>query len=456
MMALLPLLVMLSALAAQMIATGDSRAVVPLLLGTVCALIQAAIRGKKWDILSKELYASVATSLPSLSIYLLAGPLISSWLAAGSLQAIILLGLKLVNPRAFLLCAFLLPFVAGVLMGTGIPAVATVGVAMASVGHALGFPDWMTAGAVAAGAYAGAAVSPMSQPVTLTPAVVGSEYREHLKGCWRAIAVPMAAACVLYLAMGFRGASAVSVSSDLVEKLGSMYHLGIWSLVPPVVMVTLIIKGKPALPSFAVSIALSVLLAVTVEGVPLASVPAVLTDGYRYSGGDQALRLLLNRGGLLSMMSVALLVLLGLAFTGAIRSAGLIEGFFARCLEPVRSPLALRAVCVLCGLLALAVTSTSILSILILAPVFAPIYKRRGLSITELGVTLDLATCCATAFFPWSLNGAYLIEMMKLNVSAADYSGLLYMPCCLTALLSPLWMAIRPLPKGETMARDKG
>ena len=177
----MPLLVLAGSLALQFYLCGDLRPHFSLLMGTFCALTIGWFRGKNWKELSQGTFETVATAMPALAIYLLVGPVISTWIASGTLPTIILWGVKYIKTQAFLPVSFLLMAFAGIVMGSGASALGTLGIALAGLGQALGFSSWLIAGTIGTGAFWGNGVSPLAATTNLTCSVTGCATRDLLK-----------------------------------------------------------------------------------------------------------------------------------------------------------------------------------------------------------------------------------------------------------------------------------
>ncbi len=444
----LPVLALIGIMAAQGIWLGDTRPYFALFTAIALSLCIGALRGKSWKEMSRETFRSAASVLPSAAIFLIAGMLVSTWIASGTMPAVIIFGLRHMAPSTFLLWAFLLCFAAGMLMGTGIPAVSTAGVVMAGIGNVLGVPLWLTAGAVGTGAFSSNAVSPLSQAINATPAAVGSDLDEHTRGSWRTMAVPVALSAALYLAIGFLMPLNPLPHSDLIAELEASFpQSGLVSLLPPLLATVLVLRKNPALPSFCASILLAVLIALLSGTVSLAGIPSLITDGFRYKGQNAVLTGMLNRGGMLSLLPTILTMLLGISLGGSLQAAGLLEGMIDGVVRRFGSPRSLRAAAVFSTLFITAVGGVAAVAYILIGSLLGGKCEKSGLSRLDLSVPISCSAPGMSAVFPWTLAGAHIISTMHLPVGAGDFSGLLFIPCSFTSWLTLFWVLAMPLMK---------
>ena len=102
-----------------------------------------------------------------LEVFLLIGIITSTWIASGTVAAIIYYGIKYMNPNFFILYTFLISCVVSFLLGTSLGTVSTVGVALILMAKGGNINIDIAAGAIIAGAYFGDRCSPMSSSAIL-------------------------------------------------------------------------------------------------------------------------------------------------------------------------------------------------------------------------------------------------------------------------------------------------
>ena len=126
-------------------------------------------------------YDAIRMVVPTLCLLMSIGVMIGTWLQSGTIAAIIVGGLKLINPAWLLPLTLIFCAVLSIVTGTSYGSVGSAGVAMMAIGNAMGIHPGMVAGAVICGAMFGDKLSPLSDTTNLAPAVAGSKLSDHVR-----------------------------------------------------------------------------------------------------------------------------------------------------------------------------------------------------------------------------------------------------------------------------------
>ena len=128
-----------------------------------------------------------------------------------------------------------------------------MGVALIGVGTALGFPTYMTAGAVVSGAYFGDKMSPLSDTTNLAPAVAGATLFDHIKHMIWTTGPSLVIALVIYLVLGFTnsssGAADLSTIDEILAFISDNYNVSLLCLIAPLFVIVAVALKLPALPA---------------------------------------------------------------------------------------------------------------------------------------------------------------------------------------------------------------
>lgn len=162
-------------------------------------------------------------------IMMAVGAIISTWIAAGTVPAIIYYGLQIIGPKIFLLTTFILCSMVSLACGTSWGNMGTAGIAMFAVGESLGIPAPLTVGAIISGSYLGDMVSPMSDSTNVVAAAVGANLITHCKQL-AYIAAPVSVLTgVIYYIIGMKFAVDTFDNSYIVEvsnAIAAQFNLG--------------------------------------------------------------------------------------------------------------------------------------------------------------------------------------------------------------------------------------
>ena len=159
--------------------------------------------GFTYEELEKAAVSYCGKIITSVFILLSVGGMIGAWIAAGTVSAIVDVGLRMITPKIFLLVTFIVGALYAMACGTSWGTLGTIGIAMSAVGLGLGVPPAMTAGAVVSAAFLGDGFSPMSDSPNLASAVTGVKLMDHVRHLAKIQFPAFIISAVLYTILGF-------------------------------------------------------------------------------------------------------------------------------------------------------------------------------------------------------------------------------------------------------------
>lgn len=127
----------------------------------------ALYKGHSLASVGRMLWEGAAKIKLILLIFVFIGLLTAAWRASGTIAWIIANGVRLIAPRYFALCTFLLCSAVSFLTGTSFGTAGTVGVICMMLSDALGLDPLLSGGAVLSGIFFGDRASPMSSSAQL-------------------------------------------------------------------------------------------------------------------------------------------------------------------------------------------------------------------------------------------------------------------------------------------------
>ena len=164
---LVPVLTLIGVLVAVMAVSGPLAAadyapwalLIASAAGVAVAFISGSLGRKQMRL---GLLRSASQLLPAIPLLAFIAILSTTWMTSGVVPLFIEYGLRLINPDWFLVTVCGVCGIVSVVTGSSWSTIATVGVAFAGIGDALGIHAGWTAGAVISGAYFGDKLSPLS------------------------------------------------------------------------------------------------------------------------------------------------------------------------------------------------------------------------------------------------------------------------------------------------------
>ena len=440
-MALLPIVLTLLLLMTQLFVFADFTPQIPLAFGILIAGALARMRGYRWANMEVGIYHVAGVGLPSIAILMTVGMIIGVWILAGIVPLLIYYGLAILSPGTFLLAACLVCSVISLATGTSWGTTGTVGLALIGIGDGLGIPAYLTAGAVVSGAFFGDKMSPLSDTTNLAPAVCGTDLWSHIRGMVPTTGPAMLVSLALYAWIGrsYSGGAMNSESVDVISShLEQSFHMTPWLLLPPIAVVILALGKFPALPSIFAGVVLGGIVAMAAQGASLHDVFKAMQDGYVSQTGVKVVDDLLTKGGIMSMTWVITLVLIALGFGGILEKTRCLEVILESILKVARTRFGLIAASTGASMGTNLIAGDVYLSIALPGRMFAPAFRARGLSVTNLSRSLEDGGTLFSPLVPWNVGGAFVSG--TLGIPTLAYAPVAF-ACWLSPLFGLLWAA---------------
>lgn len=402
----------------------------------ILAIIPFMLRlGFSYKQVEKSMIRSMSRALQPGLILLTVGILIGSWIASGTVPTLVYYGIEAISPRFFLLTTLIFCSLVALATGTSWGTIGTAGIALMGVGTTIGIPAGITAGAIISGAFFGDKMSPLSDTTNLTPTVTGSELFTHIKHMlWTTVPAYIISA-IIFTLIGLRyktpSVDAESVN-QLTGYLANHFNLGLVPLIPIVVLVTLLMLKKPALPSIFIGTAVGGLIAILYQGFTFSDTIGFFYKGYTVESGLEIVDNLLVRGGLTSMLEMIVLFLFALGLGGMLADAGVLETLMASFADKIQSTGVVVFVTIFVSYATLSIGGSIYFSAVMSGTLMRPIFKRLNLKPENLSRVIEDTSTQGGPLVPWT--GAGIFAAGTLGVSAGTY-----LPFCFLALITPLF-----------------
>ncbi len=404
--------------------------------------------GYSWLEMQEGIVESVRKALPAILIMLCVGMLIAAWMASGTIPMILYYGLKLVSPRFFLVTACAVCSITALATGTSWGTVGTVGVAFIGIAQALQLPLGPAAGAIVAGAYFGAKLSPFSDIPNLAPVATGSNLFDAIRHMlWSAVPawlVGLAVYFFLGLGYGGNGIESTQIAAIMGGLRGHfVFHAAL--LLPPAIVFWFAFAKKPVIPGMVLSSAVAAGLALGLQRLPLPEMARALSSGYRSACGLAEVDRLLSRGGIMSMMETLLIALAAFSFAGIMQRSGMLAVVLERLTRLARRAWSLALTAIGVTLATALVTGSSYLSLLIPGELLSPAFRKKDLAAKNLARIVVECGGIMVPLVPWSMAGVYVSGVLGVPVVS-------YLPFAFMNYFSVLLLVLYSVT-GFTMAK---
>ncbi|MEX1364143.1 MAG: Na+/H+ antiporter NhaC [Nannocystaceae bacterium] len=392
----------------------------PLLAAAAVAAAVARGFGYGWEALELSIVEAIRMAMRAILILLVIGMLMGTWLAGGIVPALIHWGLMLLSPAWFLPTACVVCSIVSVVSGSSWSTAGTVGLALIGIGGAMGIDPAMTAGAVVSGAYFGDKLSPMSDTTNLAPAMAGTELFVHIRHQLLTTGPAWVLAMIGYAILGttLSPDTEGAAMGTIQQTIEANFHPSWLHLMPPLVVVGLVLRRKPALPVLLLGVVLGGAVALLAEGATVGSTLTAVMSGYTSHTGDPAVDELLSRGGMSSMSSTVFLVLCAMSFGGIMEGTGMLKAIAAHLLRLATTTGSLIATTVLTAFGMNVVAGDQYIAIVVPGRMFAPAFRERGLHAKNLSRALEDGGTITSPLIPWNTCGAFMAATLMVPTGA--------------------------------------
>lgn len=409
--------------------------------GFACFFVVGIRRGTPASALLSMAADGMKTSLKVLRILLLLGLLTALWRAGGTVAFFVWVGVRMITPATFVLVAFLLSSTFSLAFGSCFGVVGTAGVILMTIARSGGANLLVTAGAIMSGIYFGERLSPASSSAALVSAVAGVDQHAFQMRMWKTTPVPFLVTLALYGVLSFRF-PIQQVDAGIVSALGEGFSLT-WPVILPAAALLILPRIKiSAMMSIAVSCVLAAGCALFVQHLSLAEVLRACVLGYRPA--LPALTELMSGGGLVSMVSVCLIVILSCAYSGMFSGTGLLAPVTGR-IGQLAERFGLFSAHIVVSLGCCALFCNQTVGIVMSAQLLGEEYRRRELPALDLAANIGNSVVNLAGLVPWAISATVPLTTMEVSAAALPLSFYLY--------LLPLWCWFRTLRRERTVER---
>ncbi|MDR5567232.1 Na+/H+ antiporter NhaC [Paenibacillus larvae] len=416
---------------------------IPLLVTLVLAALLLAVFGFRWNQMEEAILKGIRSAIMPVIILSLIGILIAVWMMSGTVPTILYYGIKYISPEFFGISALFITVIISMFTGSSFTTVSTVGVALMGVAVTTGVNTMLAAGAIVCGACFGDKMSPLSDTTNFAPAVTGVSIFTHIQNMMYTTVPALIITAVFFAFAGQSESFDLTAIQGMQKALTDSFHIHWGALLPPLAVLYGSFRRKPIIPTLVFGIMAGLLAAWLFQGhSSVAEWFRVMQQGYKENIPNETVAAIVNRGGLQSMMSSTIsLILIALSLGGLLQYCGVIQALFRKLVQPIRHR---GSMVVAAGSSSIAVnllTGEQYLSILLPGQMFKQEFNSRGIPAKTLSRTLEDCGTLINAVIPWGVSGTFFAT--TLHVPVIDF-----LPYAIFIWVSPLLtFAYALLPK---------
>lgn len=376
---------------------------IPFIFGILATGLIGVRLGYGWGEIEAATLKGMGQCSFAVLILLFIGATIGIWIAAGIIPTIIYYGLQWLSPTFFLAETCFLTFIMALVTGSDAAAFGTIGVAMLSLGLALGIPLPLTAGAITSGGTAGHLISPLSDLSVLAISKNGGKISTLIKLLLRRAIPALLMTEVLYLLYGVFWQTSANLPdvTYLYDGLKELFVISPWLFLPVIALFLLIVVRVPIIPALGINLVISAATAMLVQGLSLGMVIKAMNFGY-IANDPSFVAQVLTRGGVVSFGNVIELILLASAWASALEHIGVLKFFLTKLmnLKVFRGKITITASII--GIVISILTCAIIPAILVPSAFLKEKYLAAGWQSEHLSKDLLEGSFAAAALVPWS------------------------------------------------------
>ncbi len=380
------------------------------------------------------MFDAIRSALGAIMILLVVGVMVGTWIASGTIPTIIYIGLRLINPRFFLLCTLIICSLLALATGTSYGSAGSAGIAMMAIGEAMGIPAGMTAGAVLCGSLFGDKLSPFSDTTNMAPAMAGGELFKHIRSLLYTTIPTYLISAVIFTILGLRYGNAnydPTLINETCAGLRANFNISPLTMIPIAVVVILLLFKVDAVPAILLGGIAGLVVAIPLQGQNLLNMLGIAYSGFTIESGSELIDKLLNRGGITSMSSLTYVMIFAVGLGGALESLGVLRHLTDPVVSKIRSvPQLVGSTLIVsyaCGMVGCTMAMDHVLT----GKIMAPVYKEKGVAPEVLSRTMEDCGTVGAVLYPWHTSSIYFCGVLGVTY-------LQYLPYAFLSYLAPV------------------
>lgn len=394
---------------------------VPVLLAITVTIFWAKFKGLTWDNINAGIKDGIDKGIIPIVIFILIGSMISTWIAAGTIPTLMVIGFKAISAQWFLPAVFLVCALVGAAVGSCFTVVSTVGIAFFGIGITMNFNPALVAGCIVAGGIFGDKLSPLSETNNLSAAVVDTDLFAHMKTIlWSTIpAATISTIAFAALGIGHNHANMAKINTT-VAALNQNFNISIIALIPIILVFVCAAFKMAAIPTMLLNVFVSaIMMFFDNPHLSITKASAIITNGFVAKTTNDEVNLLLSRGGIVSMMPTVALIVLTLSLGGLLVNFGLISAVMIPLATKLNSTVKLISAALAACIGINIFVGEQFLSIILPGRSFKETFIAGGLDRSALGRVLEDGGTMINYLVPWGVGGVFIAN--TLGVPTIDY-----------------------------------
>jgi len=417
-----------------------------LLIGIFAVTLISRTLGYRFGDLMKFMAESIGEAAFGLWFFIAIGAIIGSWMAAGTVPAIIYYGLGIISPQVFLPAGLILCSITALCTGTSWGTIGTVGIALVGIGQGLGIPLPMTAAMVVSGAAFGDKMSPVSDTPNLTSMTAGADLYESIKAFIQTMTPAYIVSLVMFTMLGLKyggGSANLAIIEETRSVLAANFNLNPIVILPIVILLILNLKKFPSLPAMTIAVISGLIVAIIFQGMSLPAALEVINSGFSIETGSSYVDPILNRGGLQRMLWTFSVAFMAISMGGILNKVGYMEALITDLIKRAKSVGSLSLIVMSTSMISSAAFGEAYLSFILNGTLYRKEFDKRGLNRAMLARLVSEGGLMMTPLMPWTTFGAFTATTLGVSgFEFGPYAFLNYLCPIVSVAMSYMGIAV--------------
>ncbi|WP_444684722.1 Na+/H+ antiporter NhaC family protein [Alkalicoccus luteus] len=383
-----------------------------MLPGLAAAAAAILYKGASVSFVSRTILKGMSRSRAIAWLLVFIGLLLPAWTYAGIVDDLNQLFLAGVHPGFFLTASFLIATVMSLTVGSAVGSLSIVGIPLIGAGTALGVSPVLLGGALVSGAFVGDRTSPLSSSFQLLAFASGLTTRDHLRTITPTLLISVPLTACLFLVIDLLSAPRTGLADEAMPAAGPLFL----SLLPPLLLLGLIVRGKSMYTCFTAAIAAGSAIAFLRGGDPISWIIVLWRGTERVNG-------------LMDMLPFVLFILIVGAFCQLLEDTDMLQPLLKKVFHGSESLSTATLKTTGAAASVALVSPNQSFPILLAGRTMLP-YWRQSYGASHLARILADSTVVFAGLVPWSLLAILCSTIIQVPVTA-------YAPAAVFLWLSP-------------------
>lgn len=361
-----------------------------------------------------------------LEIFVLIGLITATWLMSGTIPGIVYYSLKIMNPKYYIVFAFLTSSLVSYMLGTSTGTGSTIGVVLIIMAKGGGVNLSLAGGAILSGCYVGDRMSPMSSCANLVSNLTEVEIYPMLKNFRKTTYLPFVIVSLIYLLFSFSNPLDMA-GSNVLKDINESFKISFTILIPALIMLILSTLQVNVKKAMTFSIISGVIIALFMQNVQLGRLIKVLLLGYKLEY-DHPLVTILKGGGLFSMLKPSFVIFVSCSMAGVLEGLDIFNKI-SKLFYNIKDRKTLFVSTGLVSFFSAAFGGNQSIALVMTNGIMNKVYNHLNVDNLSLATDISNTAVLFAPMIPWNIANILISTVIGVNpVKIVPFAFYLYIP----------------------------